>query len=137
MSEEQKAAPAPANTNAEAEKDVQNVLAELNAEGGAPADKPAEKKEDAEEARIIAEAAKLGEKSEKTEEKADSKKPEHESRQDRGRGGRPNWRNNAKFDPTTQKVTDDPVEIRKQVRHPMRRVEFSGLSHASGALRPC
>lgn len=117
MSEEQKAATAPANTNAEAEKDVQNVLAELNAEGGAPAEKPAEKKEDAEEARIIAEAAKLGEKSEKTEEKSDSKKPERGSQQEKGRGGRPNYRNNIKFDPSTQKVTDDPVEIRKQVSY--------------------
>lgn len=111
MSEEQKATPA-ANTNVEAEKDVQNVLAELNDGGDQPAP---EKEEDAEEARIVAEAAKLGEKSEKSEkaEEKTDKKPERESRQ--FRGGRSNRRNNVKFDPATQKETDDPVEIRKQV----------------------
>lgn len=118
MTEEQKPAAVPANTNAEAEKDVQNVLAELKA-GNAGEEKKAseqggaEKKdgENAEEARIVSEAAKLGEKSEKAEESAESKKPESES----CRGGRTNYRNNIKFDPSTQKETDDPVEIRKQV----------------------
>ena len=108
MSEEQKTAPA--NANVEAEQDVQNVLAELKDGGEAPA----ENKEDAEEARIVAEATKLGEKSEKSEEKTE-KKPEREYRQERGRGPRKNYRDNIKFDPATQKETDDPVEIRKQV----------------------
>lgn len=108
MAEEQKTATAP-NTNVEAEKDVQNVLAELKGEGEAPA----EKKQEDEEARIVAEAAKLGEKSEKSEEKTE-KKPESESRQEKSRGYR-NYRDNIKFDPATQKETDDPVEIRKQV----------------------
>jgi lupus La protein len=96
-----------ANTNAEAEKDVQNVLAELKGETEAPANGAEKKeeapKEDAEEARIVAEAAKLGQQSEKAEEQ---KTNDH-----RGRFRR----NNAKFDPSSQKVTDDPVEIRKQV----------------------
>lgn len=99
MSEAQK------NTNVEAEQDVQNVLAELKEE------KPAAEnagKEDTEEARIVAEASKIGEKSEKSEEQSqqrDSKGPQ--------RGGRTS---NVKFDPSSQKETDDPVEIRKQVR---------------------
>ncbi|KAJ5620090.1 hypothetical protein N7510_004074 [Penicillium lagena] len=94
--------------NAEAEKDVQNVLAELQEEAGDKAPK-----EDADEARIVAEAAKLGEKSEQTEEKSESARPQ---RQHTGaRGGRGGKRNNAKFDPSSLKETDDPVEIRKQV----------------------
>ncbi|KAJ5578117.1 uncharacterized protein N7459_007081 [Penicillium hispanicum] len=111
MAEEQKP-----TTNVEAEKDVQNVLAELKGDAGAEEkaakeDPGAEKaaKEDAEEARIVAEAAKLGQKSEQSEEKSE------QQRESRGyqRGGR--FRNNAKFDPSSQKETDDPVEIRKQV----------------------
>ncbi|KAJ6042150.1 uncharacterized protein N7446_013216 [Penicillium canescens] len=107
MAEEQKTPIA----NVEAEKDVQNVLAELKE--GAASEKPTE---DADEARIVAEAAKLGEKSEQSEEKA-SAKPERETRnfQRGGRFGRGGARNNAKFDPSTQEETDDPVQIRKQV----------------------
>ncbi|KAI9923781.1 hypothetical protein ASPWEDRAFT_27897 [Aspergillus wentii DTO 134E9] len=113
MSDEQKPTTAPAPTNVEAEKDVQNVLAELKGEE-APADKPTEpaasKENDSEEARIVAAAAQLGEKSAQAEE---SKIQERDSRNDnKGRGGR---RNNNKFDASTQKETDDPVEIRKQV----------------------
>lgn len=102
MSEEQKS-----TTNVEAEQDVQNVLAELKEENPA-----AEKagKEDAEEARIVAEASKLGEKSEQYEEKSQQR----ESREPQ-RGGRFTRTNNVKFDPSTQEETDDPVEIRKQV----------------------
>lgn len=101
MSGEQK------NVNAEAEKDVQSTLAELKAEQPAPANGAAEKKDDAEETRIVEAATKLGDKSEKTEEK------EGDSRNGgQGRKGR----NNIKFDPSTQKETNDPVEIRKQVR---------------------
>lgn len=123
MAEEQKTASA-ANTNTEAEKDVQNILAELKGDRdqAAPEKKEGAATEDAEEARIIAEANKLGEKSEKAEEKAYSKSDT------RARGGRANRRGNVKFDPTTQKETDDPVEIRKQVSHfKMRHV----------AIRPC
>jgi len=112
MAEEQKPVTAQA-TNAEAEKDVQDVLAELKGETDAPAngaekmdDAPADKSEEAEEARIVAAAAKLGEKSEKT---------ESENRtEDRGRDRRAR-RNESKFDPSAQEETDDPVEIRKQV----------------------
>lgn len=106
MSEEQK----PTN-NAQAEQDVQDVLAELKGDNAAPAEAS---KEDAEEARIVAEAAKLGEKSEQSEEKSQQR----DTRGGRGgfrggRGGR--FANNVKFDPSQQKETDDPVEIRKQV----------------------
>ena len=109
MAEEQKTPV----VNAEAEKDVQKVLAELKEEGAA--EQPAQ---DAEEARIVAEAAKLGEKSEKAEEKAtDAQTEKRETRtfQRDGRGNRGPRQNNAKFDPSTQEVTDDPVQIRKQV----------------------
>ncbi|PLB43602.1 RNA-binding La domain protein [Aspergillus steynii IBT 23096] len=122
MSDEQK------NVNADAAQDVQNVLAELKGDGEAPAN-GAEKKEeqapteDAEEARIVAAAAKLGEKSEKAEDQKDNKTQEGESRDNnnnrnnnnRGRNERFQRRNNAKFDPSSQQITDDPVEIRKQV----------------------
>ena len=103
MAEEQKP-----TVNAEAEKDVQNVLAELKGENGAGGEAD---KADAEEARIVAEAAKLGQKSEQSEEKSERRDTRGDSRG--GRGGR--FRNNAKFDPSSQKETDDPVEIRKQV----------------------
>ncbi|KAJ5975902.1 hypothetical protein N7481_009609 [Penicillium waksmanii] len=105
MSEEQK----PTN-NAQAEQDVQDVLAELKGDNAAPAEAS---KEDAEEARIVAEAAKLGEKSEQSEEsqQRDTRGGRGGSRG--GRGGR--FANNVKFDPSQQKQTDDPVEIRKQV----------------------
>ncbi|KAL6236932.1 hypothetical protein BDW75DRAFT_229054 [Aspergillus navahoensis] len=111
MAEEQKPVTAQA-TNAEAEKDVQNVLAELNGEAEAPAngtekkeEDPVDKAEEAEEARIVAAAAKLGEKSEQSENRNQT--------EDRGRFNR--RRNESKFDPSTQEETDDPVEIRKQV----------------------
>lgn len=127
MSDEQKAAGAASASNVEAEKDVQNMLAELKAEEGTKADEAAsteEKKEPetngaattdeaAEEARIVAEAAKLGEKSEEAESKVEAKSHEQNSRG--GRGERPNYRNNIKFDPTSLEETSDPVEIRKQV----------------------
>lgn len=120
MSDEQKGAAAPVSTNVDAEKDVQNVLAELKAEEAVKSseqelaetkdEKPAEQPvEDPEEARIVAEAAKLGKESEKTETKSAS-----ETQRD-SRGGRSNRQNNNKFDPSTLKETDDPVEIRKQV----------------------
>ncbi|KAL1969353.1 hypothetical protein VTN77DRAFT_9546 [Rasamsonia byssochlamydoides] len=131
MSEEVKTASAGSGPNAEAEKDVQNVLAELKAEEEKKATEPAksdekpdseEKKESvangaaadeaAEEARIVAEAAKLGKESEKKEEsKADSKDQQRESRPK----GRPNYRNNIKSDLTSQEPSSDPEAIRKQV----------------------
>ncbi|KAL4934639.1 tRNA maturation protein LHP1 [Aspergillus undulatus] len=111
MADEQKPVAAQA-TNAEAEKDVQNVLSELKGEADASAngtekkdEAPAEKSEEAEEARIVEAAAKLGEKSEKA---------EGEIRTEGGHFSRPR-RNESKFDPSSQKETDDPVEIRKQV----------------------
>ncbi|PLB41753.1 tRNA maturation protein LHP1 [Aspergillus candidus] len=105
MAEEQKTVPA---GNAAAEQDVQNVLADLKGENGAPANGEEKKEEasaDADEARIVAAAAQLGEKSEKAEE-------QKEQNQQRGRGA---GRNQARFDPSSQQETDDPVEIRKQV----------------------
>lgn len=96
------------NVNAAAEQDVQNTLAELKAEQQAPANGAApEQKEDAEEARIVEAAAKLGEKSENAEE-TKSKEGNYDNKDRKGRS-------NAKFDPSTQQETDDPVEIRKQV----------------------
>lgn len=112
MAEEQKTPV----VNTEAEKDVQNVLAELKEEGAT--EQPAQDAQDADEARIVAEAAKLGEKSEKAEEKtteSQTEKRETRSFQRDGRGGRGPRQNNAKFDPSTQEETDDPVQIRKQV----------------------
>jgi lupus La protein len=109
MAEEQKPA-----ANVAAEQDVQNVLAELK-ENGASTEAEKTDKTDVDEARIVAEAAKLGEKSEQSEEKSQQQR---DSRPQRGpgRGGRFTRTNNAKFDPSSQKETDDPVEIRKQVR---------------------
>ncbi|PYH48463.1 tRNA maturation protein LHP1 [Aspergillus saccharolyticus JOP 1030-1] len=115
MSDEQKPVAQP---NAEAEKDVQNVLAELKGESSEATAPATEEKmqvdEAAEEARIVEAAAKLGEKSAQAEEqKQEAKKQEQQQQQ--GRGGRPNYRNNVKFDPSSQEVTSDPVQIRKQV----------------------
>lgn len=95
--------------NAEAEKDVQNVLAELK-EGAT--EQPAQ---DEDEARIVAAAAAIGQKAEAAEEKTEE--PQTEKRETRHfqRDGRGPRQNNAKFDPSTQEVTDDPVQIRKQV----------------------
>ncbi|KAJ6109489.1 hypothetical protein N7486_001724 [Penicillium sp. IBT 16267x] len=101
MADEQKPA-----TNVEAEKDVQNVLNELKGENGA------EKvtQEDPEEARIVAAAAKLGEKSEQSQQSGEKPQQQQESR-----GPHRSTRNAAKFDASTLEETDDPVEIRKQV----------------------
>lgn len=103
-------------TNVEAEKDVQNVLNELKAENGAEKVAQEEGKveekaaqEDPEEARIVAAAAKLGEKSEQSQQSGEKTQPQQESR------GPYRSRNAAKFDPSTLEETDDPVEIRKQV----------------------
>lgn len=100
MADEQKP-----TTNVEAEKDVQNVLAELKEENGVE-----KTQEDSEEARIVAEAAKLGEKSEQSQEKSQDSR----ANQQHGRRNKRN-QNAAKFDASTQAETDDPVAIRKQV----------------------
>ncbi|KMP04026.1 RNA-binding La domain containing protein [Coccidioides immitis RMSCC 2394] len=135
MAEAQKPTGMGANPNAAAEKDVQDVLAELKAEEAgkqekeeeAPASTEPEKTEspangaqaDAEaeeEARIIAAANKLGQES----------APEGKSKQEKGgRGGsrsgpggekkRVNYRDNIKSDVTTLEQTSDPEQIRKQV----------------------
>jgi lupus La protein len=108
MADEQKPA-----ANTAAEQDVRNVLAELKQNGASTEAEKADKT-DADEARIVAEAAKLGEKSEQSEEKSQEQR---DSRSQRGGpGGRFTRTNNAKFDPSSQKETDDPVEIRKQVK---------------------
>ncbi|KAJ9297287.1 hypothetical protein DTO271G3_4580 [Paecilomyces variotii] len=120
MSDEQNTTGTAPAANVEAEKDVQNVLAELKAEeGAAPTEEKKESEsngaavsdEAAEEARIVAEAAKLGDKSEE----AESKTEEKSQKPRNGRGERPNYRDNIKFDPTSRETTSDPVEIRKQV----------------------
>lgn len=109
MSAEANTTEAPQNGNAAAEQDVQNLLAELKGdeekkpENGTEA---AEEDEAAEEARIIAEAAKLGEEQAAQESKG-GKRPERSNRRD--------YRENIKFDPTSQGETDDHDEIRKQV----------------------
>lgn len=139
------------SVNADAEKDVQNLLAELKGgETAKPADsdekkysepaekvsepvenktsEPVEKKdseangsgdaakdEAAEEAKIVAAAAKLGEESEK---KANASKgpTRGQDRGPRGRGGkRVNYRDNIKSDLTSQQESSDPDAIRKQV----------------------
>ncbi|KAH8698389.1 hypothetical protein BGW36DRAFT_280926, partial [Talaromyces proteolyticus] len=100
------------NGNAEAEKDVQNLLSELKGDSE-KTEKPAadQDAEAAEEARIIAQANKLGEESALQETKPADR--------DRGRqyGDRRNrnYRDNIKSDLTAQEVTDDPQQIRKQV----------------------
>ncbi|KAJ5753023.1 hypothetical protein N7520_009940 [Penicillium odoratum] len=109
-------------TNVEAEQDVQKVLNELKGENSEkaeekpteesaakPADESTEKpaQEDSEEARIVAAAAKLGEKSEQSEQSGDKPKPQQEPRHQRT--------SRAKFDAASLQETDDPVEIRKQV----------------------
>ncbi|PWY73077.1 hypothetical protein BO94DRAFT_538958 [Aspergillus sclerotioniger CBS 115572] len=141
MSEEQKPVAQP---NAEAEKDVQSVLAELKGENEAPANGAEKQTEDAEEARIVEAAAKLGEKSEKAEEQKEARTQEREFRHDnRGREGRFNRRNNVKFDPSTQEVTDDPVQIRKQVEFyfsdsnlPMDKFLFSKVGGSANRAVP-
>jgi lupus La protein len=105
MSEEQKTPV----VNTEAEKDVQNVLAELK-EGGASE----QTAEEAEEARIVAAAAKIGEQSVKAEGTSTGAQTEKRETRSFQRDGRPRP-NNAKFDPSNQEVTDDPADIRKQV----------------------
>jgi lupus La protein len=124
MSEEVKTPSAGAGPNAEAEKDVQNILAELKAEENKSEEKAdSEEKESAtngasvdeaaEEARIVAEAAKLGQESEKKEEsKTDSKDQRRGTRAPRGRA---NHRENVKTDFTSQEESSDPEAIRKQV----------------------
>lgn len=150
MSDEQKTAAAPVDPNAEAAKDVQNVLAELKAEeakaGEAKADETAKKDateekesaaadETAEEAKIVAAAAKLGEDSEKKETKGDTKIEERGPGGPKGgRGGRPNYRNNIKSNLTSQEPSSDPVAIRKQVSLIPDRVNGPSSAHLTAML---
>lgn len=93
-----------ANGNADAAKDVQDLLAELKGDAEkTETEAPTEEDEAAKEARIIAEATKLGK--------------EQESKGERKPADRPrrNYRENIKSDLTAQEVTDDHDEIRKQV----------------------
>ncbi|OKL64375.1 hypothetical protein UA08_00764 [Talaromyces atroroseus] len=116
MSGEVKATEAPQNANADAEKDVKDLLAELKGgeenktENGAAAATSAQEDDAAKEARIVAEAAKLGEESAVKESKPEQK-TERSERPFKSR----NYRDNIKSDFTSQKTTDDPSEIRKQV----------------------
>lgn len=93
------------NGNADAAKDVQDLLAELK-EGAekTESEKPVEEDEAVKEARIIAEANKLGKEQESKGERKPAERP------------RRNYRENIKSDLTAQEVTDDHDEIRKQVR---------------------
>jgi lupus La protein len=105
MSGEVKATEAPQNGNADAEKDVQDLLAELKGDEEKTTEN-GNAAEASEEARIIAEATKLGEESAVQEQKAERSERPFKTR---------NYRDNIKSDLTSQKTTDDPVEIRKQV----------------------
>ncbi|PCH07304.1 Winged helix-turn-helix transcription repressor DNA-binding [Penicillium occitanis (nom. inval.)] len=96
-----------ANGNADAAKDVQDLLAELKGDAEkTETQAPAEEDEAAKEARIIAEATKLG-----------KEQAEQESKGERKPSDRPrrNYRENIKSDFTAQEVTDNHDEIRKQV----------------------
>lgn len=97
-----------ANGNADAAKDVQDLLAELkgDAETKTETEAPAEEDEAAKEARIIAEATKLGKEQAEQESKGERKPFERPRR---------NYRENIKSDFTAQEVTDNHDEIRKQV----------------------
>lgn len=133
-----------ANTNAAAEKDVQDVLAELKAEEvkdagqEVPVTTEQEKKDEAtngaqvdaaeadEEAKIIAAANKLGQESVSDEKAKQEKGDQLDSRG--GPGGekkRVNYRDNIKSDVTTLEETSDPEQIRKQVGNPSQRRGFS------------
>lgn len=113
MSGEVKATEAPQNGNAEAEKDVQNLLAELKGDAEQKTENghaSPQEDEAAKEARIIAEATKLGEESAARELNTTAKKTERNERPYRR-----NYRDNIKTDLTSQETTDDAGEIRKQV----------------------
>lgn len=66
----------------------------------------------------VAEAAPAAEEAPKTEDasKEEEKKPEATKSIDRA-----DYKNNRKYDPSTQPVTDDPVKIRNQVRSDYRK----------------
>lgn len=97
-------------SNAEAAKDVQELLAELKGddvkEQKPAAEAPAEEDEAAKEARIVAEATKIGQDQAEQEAKSEQKPAERTRR---------NFRDNIKSDLTAQEVTGDHNEIRKQV----------------------
>ena len=109
-----------ANVNADAVRDVQNVLAELKGEketndGKAPEANGNGATGDEEEKRIIDAAKQLGE---TQAEKTDSRKKLYNGNSNRGHRSeqsRKNYRENIKSDLTSQELSDDPVSIRKQV----------------------
>ena len=133
--------PVDSDINAEAAKDVQRVLAELDAakEGeaakateagganGVVEDSVEDVKKDGHESKD-APAAAHGDIEKKDAEARQSHGDKRGGGRGRGRGGRGGggrgdqrgqYKNNIKSDLTTQEETDDPVQIRKQVfRHP-------------------
>jgi lupus La protein len=130
MSDERKNTPAAADINAEAEKDVQNVLAELKAEAAQKAgdavktdnkmgseekeapeakDAAAADEETSEETQIISAAANLARESEVKEESKEGVR-----RQER-RLHSTRTCDNIKSDLTSQQESSDPDAIRKQV----------------------
>ncbi|WEW55879.1 hypothetical protein PRK78_001314 [Emydomyces testavorans] len=132
MAEPQKPTETGENPNVEAEKDVEDVLAELKAEetekqkNDAPASAKPEKEAPAangtqadaeaeEEARIIAAANKLGQEAVPDEKLKQEKGDQRGSRGGRGERKRVNYRENIKSDLTTLEETSDPEQIRKQV----------------------
>lgn len=140
-------ADAGANTNSAAEKDVQDVLAELKAEevknadgeASAPAEQGTNEKPsdgaqgdtnaaDDEEAKIIAAANKLGQES-----ASDEKTKQRDQRGSRaGQNGekkRVNYRENIKSDVTTLEETNDPEQIRKQVCAPSPEKSFTAFNY--------
>ncbi|KAI1910436.1 hypothetical protein LOZ12_004656 [Ophidiomyces ophidiicola] len=136
MSDTQKPTEVGENPNAAAEKDVKDILAELQAEDTnadgkeEPTSTEPEKKDSTandaqpdaeaeEEARIIAAANKLGQDSVSDDKPKRDRGNRAGNRGGRGgRGGdkkRVNYRDNIKSDVTTLEETSDPEEIRKQV----------------------
>jgi hypothetical protein len=113
-----------ANGNADAAKDVQDLLAELkeDADKKPETEAPAEEDEAAKEARIIAEATKLGKEQESKEERKPAERP------------RRNYRENIKSDLTAQEVTDNHDEIRKQVCTLKVRLGFGEYDSNSNRL---
>ena len=109
-----------ANGNADAAKDAQDLLAELKGDAEkTETQAPAGEDEAAKEARIIAEATKLG-----------KEQAEQESKGERKPSDRPrrNYRENIKSDFTAQEVTDNHDEIRKQVCRTKFGLTFANMT---------
>lgn len=109
-----------ANGNADAAKDVQDLLAELKGDAEkTETQTPTEEDEAAKEARIIAEATKLGKEQAEQESKAERKPADRPRR---------NYRDNIKSDFTALEVTDNHDEIRKQVCTHKVRVQLADVT---------